>query len=136
MNFNKLRVLFIEHLRIYSFWCTSSNMPKIAKGHMSKKLLACSVVPICLLLTLLGIRLPNPVGLQPPHPRPRAVIETTSKSSQYATSQIVVAVEPSDNAPKLQTPKAYRSRYLRETYPFSSTTPPQRGARAPPFRNC
>ena len=105
---------------------------------MSKKrLLAWCVMPVCLFLISMGIKLPNLASLHSaPKPRPRAVIETTSKTCQHATTNNVLAVELCDNLPTLLPPKAFRSRLPRGTFQFRSTTPPRTDARAPPFLNC
>jgi hypothetical protein len=103
---------------------------------MSRKHLAWAVIPICLFLISMGIRVPNLTSLHPPKPRPRAVIETTSKTSQDASTKSVIAVELCDNLPALLPPELFKSRFSRETCQFSSTTPPQTDARAPPCFSC
>jgi hypothetical protein len=103
---------------------------------MNKKLLSWYIIPVCLFLMAMGIRVPNLSTLRPPKPSPRAVIETTNKSSQDVTTKNVIALEFFDSLPTLHHPVLFRSRFTPEICQFSSTTPPQSDARAPPLFYC
>jgi hypothetical protein len=104
---------------------------------MSRKYFAWSIIPFCLFLISMGFRIPNLTGLHSsPKPTPRAVLETTSKASHHAAVDHVQAFELCNNVPSLKAPKSFRSTFLRETCQFTSLTPPQCGARAPPLPNC
>jgi hypothetical protein len=99
---------------------------------MNRKLFVWSVIPICLFLISMGIRVPNLSNLHPPKPRPQAILETTSKTSQDSTTNQVVAVELCDNLPALLSPEIFRSRFPGAVYKFSSIPHSPRSARAPP----
>lgn len=112
------------------------------KPHICKRLIALPiVVPICLFLISFGIRVPDLSNLcSTPKPRPRAVVETTSKNTSktghHAPSKQVHAVALSEEPPSLVPPQAAPTRFFEESHDLVSITPPQTGARAPPLSNC
>jgi len=101
--------------------------------HKNKRLLAWHIVPICLFLVSLGVRLPNLGNTHSsPKPNPRAVIETSSQSSKLTVVKYIVACEFCDYATELLEPTLFPTRFLPFSYRCTSATPPATGARAPP----
>jgi hypothetical protein len=99
----------------------------------NKRLLACFIVPMCLFLVILGFRVPDMARQHSsPKPSPRAVIETTSKSSKIATAKQVIAVELFDGVPELLTPVFFPTGHLPVTHRIGGAESPLICARAPP----
>ena len=108
-------------------------MLRLHNVHRNKWFLAWSVITICLFLVFLGIRVPDLTSLHSsPNPKPRAIIETSSKTGKSAIAKSVIAFEHFNAIPELLPPKLVRSRLRPEVYQFKSAAPPQIGARAPP----
>lgn len=105
---------------------------------LRKHFLALSLLPLCIFLLTLGMRVPD---LANPHcgpkPRPRAVIEKPAKSCAFATvKKAAPAAEPCDKAPVVVPPELFEAFYSHQAYRFQSVTLPTRGARAPPSSFC
>lgn len=106
---------------------------------MSRKVLACCVIPVCLFLITLGIRIPNLANQHAaPKQRPRAVVESTCKkntcrSVQDAATAKILPVEICSALPELLPPRSVRTCFSRHIYSFQCITLPPSGARAPPF---
>lgn len=101
---------------------------------MSRKFLAWPVVPICLFLITIGMRVPNLASLHtPPKPRPRAVIESVCKTPHDATAKKIVALEPCDTVPGLTPPENFPKYTSHDVPGYRSITLPLSGARAPPL---
>jgi len=111
-----------------------TDMVSLRYKHKNKRLLAWYIIPICLFLAALGIRVPNLTRLHSsPKPIPRAVIEAASKANKSdVVAKQVVAMECVDSVPELLAPELFPSRFLPVAYRFSSTALPQISARAPP----
>ena len=108
-------------------------MARLRYEHRNKRLLAWSIIPLCLFLVSLGLRVPNLTRLHPsPKPAPRAVVETASKADKPALAKQIFVVELFNSVPELLAPELLPLRFLPLTYRFSSTAPPQIAARAPP----
>jgi len=110
-----------------------SDMVSLRYKHRNKRLLVWSILPLCLFLVALGIRVPNLTRLHSsPKPAPRAVIESASKASKSAVARQFIAMECFDAIPELLAPELFPTRFLPVAYQFSDTAPPQISARAPP----
>ena len=108
-------------------------MVRLSCAHKKKRLLAWIIIPVCLFLVSLGIRVPNLAHLHAsPKPAPRAVIETASKAGKPPLAKQVIAIEFIHSAPELVAPTLFPSRFLPAAYRFNFTLPPQISARAPP----
>lgn len=107
-------------------------------AHIRKHFLAVSLLPLCIFLITLGMRVPSLAELQSgPKPRPRAVIEKPAKSTSAVTAKKAVpAAEPSGKAPVVAPQKTFEVFYSQQAHPFNSLTLPTRGARAPPLSFC
>jgi hypothetical protein len=103
----------------------------------NKKLLAYSVIPLCLLLIMMGVRVPNLANLNSaPKPRPRAVLEVNEKTSKDASLNEVFSVVLCSTISVPFPPKVFRVRIARVNFDLDSITLPQTGARAPPHLSC
>ena len=111
-----------------------TDMVSLRYKHKNKRLLAWYIIPICLFLVALGIRVPNLTRLHTsPKPTPRAVLETASKTCKtVVVAKQIVAMDCFDCVPMLVAPELFPLRFLPVAYRFSYTAPPQISARAPP----
>jgi hypothetical protein len=92
------------------------------------------IVPICLLLVSMGMRVPNVGPRNAPKPRPRAVVESGSKSSQDATSKrSIEAMELGSGVKTLQREEFFAGPCSGPSVKYSSAIPAPTGARAPPL---
>lgn len=99
---------------------------------VSKMILHAVGFAVTFSLIVLGMQVPNVSRLQPPKPRPRAVIETTFKAEQEAVAKIWVVAEGCRSLTPLSLPKSFRS-LPPETIAGASHAPLElRAARAPP----
>ena len=124
--------LFESHCVFSGFVVSFSTMTVTDAPHMRKRLFIWWVMPVCLFLVSMGVRVPNLTTLHPPKPSARAIIEASNKTSQDATAKDVVALEFCDHPATQPSPEIFASRFHREEYRFSSITPALRSARAPP----
>jgi hypothetical protein len=104
---------------------------------MNRKIVTWAVVPICLFLIVMGMRVPPMGGPHAtPKPRPRAVVENSYKTAQDATANDVLALQLSHQIPAPLLQRTFRTRVSPETCLFSSVAPAKTGARAPPIPSC
>jgi hypothetical protein len=117
-------------------------MVRLRHLHTNKRVLAWSVMAISLFLVSLGIRVPNLTRLHSsPKPNPRAILETTCKSSKpalskAATAKHVVSVELFNSVPELPAPRLFPLHFPALAYSCIATVSPQISARAPPVYSC
>jgi hypothetical protein len=108
-------------------------MFRVPYKHRSKRFLAWSIIPICLFLVSLGIRVPNLSRLHSsPKPNPRAVIENAGKASKPVLVKHVMAIELFNCVTELLAPEVFSAGFLPVASRFISTASPQIAARAPP----
>ncbi|WP_183362132.1 hypothetical protein [Geomonas limicola] len=101
----------------------------------TRRLAAWYVIPLCLFLLFLGLRLPTVSNkAASPKPSPRAVIETASESSKSTWAKLVMPLEPCDVLTELPAPVFYALLFLSTEYRFRCAVAPQVSARAPPVR--
>jgi len=100
--------------------------------HVKRRMLVWSVLPICLFLVFLGMRVPTSGSLHRVKPRACAIIESSQKSSQEAGVKSVALLAVCQQQPALVPPQPLRGRFLRETCRLVSTPPVASCARAPP----
>lgn len=105
---------------------------------MRRRFCAWSILPMCLFLVALGIRLPDLGNVHStPKPRPRAVIvESTKKSGEEVTAKKIVVVALCPDTPALLPPVTFRQSHPRESRRFDFNLPSARCARAPPYFRC
>jgi hypothetical protein len=109
------------------------DMVRIHYKLRNKRLLAWSIIPICLFLVSLGIRVPNLSRLHSsPKPTPRAVIENVSKAGKFAMVKHVMAIELFNSVPEVLAPQFIPARFRPVIHRLTRTVPPQIAARAPP----
>jgi hypothetical protein len=112
----------------------------VGKAKISRQFLALSVLPLCVFLMSLGMRVPNLASLcSSPKPRPRAVIERVSKAAQTIAVKKGIPeadAEGSDPVAVPLPPEAVPICFSHCTWQFQSVTPPTRSARAPPTFCC
>lgn len=112
-------------------------MVRIPHKQRNKRLLAWSIIPICLFLVSLGIRVPNLSRLySAPKPTPRAVIENASKAGKPVLVKQVVPIELFNSVPEVLAPEFITARFLPVNHRFTRTASPQIAARAPPVVAC
>jgi hypothetical protein len=95
------------------------------------------IAPICLLLVSMGMRVPNVAPTHTPKPRPRAIVESSSKTCQDATTKkIIEAMELYASVDVLQRNEFVAGPCPGPSFTYSSAIPAPTGARAPPFPLC
>ena len=99
---------------------------------LSKRMLHAVAVTVTFFLIFFGMQVPNVARLQPPTPRPRAVVETAVKAGQEAGPKSSIVAEACQNAFPLEIPPSYRSLPLPATLAISCVPIERRAARAPP----
>lgn len=123
------------HCRSVIFSVNDRMMSEMRELQINRRMLGWLLTPLFLCLIAMGARVPNVTG---PHakPRPRAVIESSVKNSEDATVNQVVVAELCGGLPALVPPGTFRTTFLEENFQFTSTSLPQRDARAPPCHVC
>jgi len=110
------------------------SMFRISNLYKDKRLIACSIIPIWLCLVSLGIRVPHLTFVHSsPTPKPRAVIETSKKTSKLDIARYVIDVELFHNVAELPAPMVFKTRALPVVQRLNPTATPQTGARSPPL---
>jgi hypothetical protein len=108
-----------------------------ATGNMRRSISLWWIVPVCLLLVSMGMRVPNVGPRYAPKPRPRAIVESGSKTSQDATAKkSIESMELCSSVDTLQRDEFFAGPCSGPSFKFSSAIPAPTGARAPPFPAC
>jgi hypothetical protein len=108
-------------------------MVRLGSAHSNRTLLAWYIIPACLFLIALGMRLPDLARLHSsPKPTPRAVVESASKAGKSVVVKQVVAAVFFSSPNELPERELFPLRFRTVSYQVESSVPPQISARAPP----
>ena len=107
-------------------------MVAICTPHMRKTLHIWFLIPICLCLICLGVRVPSLSRPHAPKHHPRAVLETVHKTGQDTGASNTLVAATCQSLPALNAPELVPSTFCTKNCRYLSTILAHRGARAPP----
>lgn len=100
---------------------------------MNRKLVFSAIVPACLFLIFLGMKVPDISRPARPAPRPRAVVESALKGAQEAGKRLSAEVATLPVSPRLAPePAVSRSLFSPPAPRFATLVPIRPAARSPP----